>query len=80
MVKKIAAAIILVLALAFIPKEIWLQQQRKEYRDITATIPDCRTIPCMDQLNKRLAALEQKTEHPPWYVWGDISWGDISMR
>jgi hypothetical protein len=68
----IVGGTILVLALAIGPRQIWLHGKRVRYQQLTAQIPDCRSIPCMSQLAANFHTLNDEIENRPWYVWGDV--------
>jgi hypothetical protein len=65
--------VILIVAAAIVPRQIWLHGKRARYQELTAKIPDCRSIPCMTQLTADLHALNDEIENRPWYVWGDVN-------
>lgn len=63
---------ILIVAAAVVPRQIWLHGKRERFHQLTAQIPECRTLSCMTQLQADMHALNEEIDNRPWYVWGDV--------
>jgi hypothetical protein len=64
---------IVLVAMLFVPKELWMHQRRARFRELEKQIETCRSIPCMTRLEADLHALNAEVDNRPWYVWGDLS-------
>jgi hypothetical protein len=51
---------------------MWLHDKRVRFQHLTAQLPECRTIPCVTQLQAELQVLKEEIENRPWYVWGEV--------
>jgi hypothetical protein len=68
----LAGSLVLLVALLIVPRQVWLHGKRERFKELSAQVPDCRTIPCLDKLTADFHALNEEIDHRPWYVWGDV--------